>query len=454
MAPEPWATGRRAGKIELQVLIFILILAGSLLLTLFSYLTRLYSERGRFLIRGSRHNIEFFEEQVEPNLRVQMEQAVWAFPLLVQSTLVLIGLLVATWNLEKPFEWTTILGEAIFLLLDVLLFGLVIPNVLLSRTEGKWLRHWAGIVRTSVRLVYPVVAVGQFLHRIAMLGAGPEEELHPPAETIEALMQAGEEEGLLEKEDRKLIQSVVEFGDKTVREVMTPRQAIVAVPSRTTLSELKQMLATKRYTRIPIYEGDLDHMIGFVHSGDLFAVEEAAAERQSVQELVRLAPIVPETKLISELLPELQQKAPMAFVVDEYGSVSGLVTVEDLVEEIVGEIRDEHEPMDVISEGAGRYNIPGDLDLDRLRELFDVRLEDTGEARTVSGLVTDLLGRVPAAGERLQWDELSFLITEANGRRVLRMVVTGPVREPAKHSEPSIEAPTGGRSSGSSQPAA
>ena len=172
------------------------------------------------------------------------------------------------------------------------------------------------------------------------------------------------------------------------------------------------------------------------------------------QELVRLAPVVPETKPISELLPELQQKAPMAFVVDEYGSVSGLVTVEDLVEEIVGEIRDEHEPMDVISEGAGRYNIPGDLDLDRLQELFDVRLEDTGEARTVSGLITDFLGHVPAAGVRLQRDELSFLITEANGRRVLRMVVIGPVKETAKRSQPSVGAPTRGRSSGPSQPAA
>jgi CBS domain containing-hemolysin-like protein len=284
------------------------------------------------------------------------------------------------------------------------------------------------------------VAVSQFLHRVGTLGSPRGEESEPVSHTenIEALMQAGEEEGLLEKEDRRLIQSVVEFGDTTVREVMTPRQEIVAVPARTTLAQLKQTLATKRYTRIPVYEGDLDHMVGFVHAGDLFAVEEEE-ERRTVQELLRPVTFVPETKPISELLTELQQKAQIAIVVDEYGSVAGLVTVEDMVEEIVGEIRDEHEVLDVIPQGEGRYSVPGGMDLGRLQELFDVRLEDTGGATTVSGLVTETLGRVPAVGEKLERDGLVFHVTESDGRRVIRLLVTGPATTPSLFPETPTE---------------
>jgi len=337
----------------------------------------------------------------------------------------------------------TLLQEAALLLLDVLVFGLVIPNILLTRTSGKWLHSWIGALRISVRMAFPLVAICQFLHHVSTLGGRSEEEggAASQSENIEALMQAGEEEGLLEKEDRRLIQSVVEFGDTTVREVMTPRQQMVAVPAQTTLSQLRQMLATKRFTRIPVYEGDIDHMVGFVHAGDLFAVEEADLERRTVQELLRPVNFVPETKRISELLDELKQSAQIAIVVDEYGSVAGLATVEDLVEEIVGDIRDEHEMMDVRPLGDDRYSMSGSMHLDRLQELFDVRLGDSGEATTVSGLVTDTLGRVPAAGERIERDGLVFHISESNGRRVVRLVVTGPPTKSSGASEAKTKIP-------------
>jgi CBS domain containing-hemolysin-like protein len=418
------------------VLCLSLIFVCSLLLSLFSYLTRLSSERGHFLIRGSRSNVEFYEEEIEPKLGITMEQAAWAFPLLVQLTVLLLGLTLAAWNLGRPFAWETLLQEAVFLLLDVLVFGLVIPNILLTRTSGKWLHSWLGALLVAVRLAYPLVAVCQFLHHLSTLGIRSEEEPQPGSQSdIEALMQAGEEEGLLEKEDRKLIQSVVEFGDTTVREVMTPRQQIVAVPAQTTLGQLRQTLATNRFTRIPAYEGDIDHMVGFVHAGDLFAVEESDLERRTVQELLRPVVFVPETKRISELLEELKQAAQIAIVVDEYGSVAGLVTVEDMVEEIVGDIRDEHEVSDVHPLGDGRYSMSGRTRLDRLLDLFDVQLDNLGEAATVSGLVTDTLGRVPATGERVERDGLIFHISESNGRRVIRLVVTGPPKRSSDSSE-------------------
>jgi len=161
------------------------------------------------------------------------------------------------------------------------------------------------------------------------------------------------------------------------------------------------------------------------------------ASRETVRPFVRPLLFVPETKPIAKLLKELQQTTPMAIVVDEYGSVAGLATVEDMVEEIVGEIRDEHEAQDVIPQGEGKYSIPGSLDLDRLHDLFGVRLEDTGDASTVSGLVTGVLGRVPAAGEVLQQEGLQFQVTEANGRRVVRLLVSGP----AESSEAVLPAP-------------
>ncbi|MBI2819657.1 MAG: HlyC/CorC family transporter [Acidobacteria bacterium] len=425
------------------VVFLMLILVCSLLLTLFSYLTRLSSERGHFLIRGSKDNVEIYEEEIEPKLGITMEHAAWAFPLLVQVSVLLLGLTLAAWNLGRPFAWVTLLQEAALLLLDVLVFGLVIPNILLTRTSGKWLHSWIGALRISVRIAYPLVSICQFLHHVSTLGGRSEEEEKSTSqsENIEALMQAGEEEGLLEKEDRKLIQSVVEFGDTTVREVMTPRQQMVAVPVQTTLNQLRQTLATKRFTRIPVYEGDIDHVVGFVHAGDLFAVGESDLERRTVQELLRPVSFVPETKRISELLDELKQSAQIAIVVDEYGSVAGLATVEDLVEEIVGDIRDEHEMMDIHPLGEGQYSMSGGIHLDRLQELFDVRLDDSGEASTVSGLVTDTLGRVPAAGERIERDGLVFQISESNGRRVIRLVVTGPPPKSSEASETKTQIP-------------
>jgi len=418
---------------SMHLLIAILILAGSLLLTLYSYVNRLYTEKGRFLIRGSKDNVDFFEEHIEPKLGVGPEKAELTFPLLIQGDLILLALLVASWGLGQPWGWETALQAAVFLLLDVLLFAQVLPNVLLTRTAGEWLRSGAGILRASILLVSPLVSISQFLHHVATLAKQEvAESAEPtPSEHIEALMQAGEEEGLLEQGDRKLIQSVVEFGSKTVREVMTPRPEIFAVSGDTPLEELKRRLTTRRFSRVLVYEGDLDHIIGFVHSLDVALPSASEPVRKSVRELLRPIPFVPETKLVCELLKEIQQKAPIAIVVDEYGMVAGVVTVEDMVEEIVGEIRDEHEVLDVIPQGPGAFSVPGSMDLDRLQELFGVRIEETAGATTVSGLVTNRMGRVPGPGEVYPCDGLEFRVLDSNGRRVLRFVITGPTEKPS-----------------------
>ena len=432
----------------LNLFLALLILGSSVLLILYSYVSRLYSEKGRFLVRGSKHNVEFFEEQIEPSLGITMEKAGLTFPLLVQMDLVLLVLLMASWNPFQPLRWDGLLQGGIFLVLDVLLCAQVVPALLLTSTHGHWLESCKRTLRISIRIVSPLVALCQILQSLVSLGKEEEGAEHPtPSENIEALMMAGEEEGFLEKEDRKLIQSVVEFGDKTVREVMTPRPEIVAVPAETMVDQMKQILAKRRFSRVPVYEGDLDHILGFVHAMDLFALSDAESSNETVRRFVRPLLFVPETKPIAKLLKELQQTTPMAVVVDEYGSAAGLATVEDMVEEIVGEIRDEHEAEDVILQGVGIYSVPGSLDLDRLHELFGVRLEQPGAASTVSGLMTGVLGRVPSPGEILQRYGLQFQVTEANGRRVVRLLVSGPAESsssvlPAPDQQPDARDPS------------
>ncbi|MSO19808.1 MAG: HlyC/CorC family transporter [Acidobacteria bacterium] len=410
----------------MHLLITTLFIICSLLLALFVFVSRLALGRGRFAVRGAKNDLPYFTEMIEPKLGLSEERAQWTFPVLVQATISLQGFLLAAWNMGQPFDWETLLQQAAILLLNVILFGQVIPYVLLTHTDGRWLVHSLGILRASILASMPLVAISQFLHHIATLG-GPAEEDREPAtatENIEALIEAGEEEGLIEKDDRRLIQSVVEFGDKTVRDVMTPRPEIIAVPHRTTLSDLRQILAEHRFTRLPVYEQDIDHIIGFIHAGDLFAVAEDEHSERTVQQLLRSVPFVPETKRISELLQDLQTGSQMAIVVDEYGSVAGLATVEDMVEEIVGEIRDEHDEMDVLPRGENSWSVPGGLSLDRLQGLFDITLGEAGEASTVAGLITHTLGRVPATGETLERDGLRYRITESNGRRITRLDVS------------------------------
>ncbi len=412
--------------ILLPTLIFLL----SLLLTLFSYVNRLYSEKGRFLIRGSQDNVDFFEDQVEPKLKVEMEKAGFTFPLLVWINLIVLAMAVTWWTFSASLHWLMLVEAGVFLVLDVILFAQVIPNVLLTRTSGKWLLSATGLLRFCVLLIFPLVAVSRFLYDIATLGKESEREGAKPSasENIEALIQAGEEEGLIEEEDRKLIRSVVEFGDKTVREVMTPRPEIFAVPAETLLSQLKQMPAERRFSRIPIYQDDLDHILGFIHVRDLLPLSDEALSRHTVTKFLQPLSFVPETKPVAELLKEIQQKAQIAIVVDEYGSIAGLATVEDMVEEIVGEIHEEHEARDAIPQGDRAYSVAGNMDLDRLQELFGVRVENTGDATTVSGLVTSTMGRVPGQGEILKKDGLVFQVTESNGRRVLRLSISQPAQ--------------------------
>jgi CBS domain containing-hemolysin-like protein len=247
------------------------------------------------------------------------------------------------------------------------------------------------------------------------------EEPPTPAENIEALISAGTEEGLIEEEDRKLIQSVVEFGDKVVREVMTPRPNIVAISADAPLEQLRQLVINEQYSRIPAYEQNIDQIAGFVHVRDMFELEEQDRERRTVRELLRPLMFVPESKPVNDLMRQMQQEnTHMVIVVDEYGNTAGLATMEDLLEVIIGEIRDEHEPdSDIAEDGKGGYIVSGNFDLDRVGDLFEsFHPQEDIESTTVGGLLTEWLGRVPAAGEFVERDGIRFEVLASDELRV------------------------------------
>jgi len=406
--------------------IFVAVLL-SAALVLASYFHLLYAEAIRIRPRETGRSLPFFEENLRPRLAFEVETGVARFAAVKQCVLVLLTLdFVLLRVSEQPVTMPALL-EAFALAAIVLVFcAYLAPHVLVTRTTGDWALRFVWPARLLSAAVLPLLIVVGFLYSIADLGVESKAEESPatPEENIEALMDAGQQEGLLGEDDRKLIHSVVEFGDKTVREVMTPRPRIVAIEASSSLEELRQLLIHEKYSRIPVYRHDIDEILGFVHVRDLLEVEESERELR-VTELLRPVLFVPETKRVNNLLREMQEKVQqMAIVVDEYGNTAGLATMEDLVEEIVGEIRDESEPVsDVVEEPDHSIRISGDLAVDRLRDLIGYRPDQDLESTTVAGLVTERLGHVPEAGEKLQLDGIEIEVLASDGLRVERLRV-------------------------------
>jgi putative hemolysin len=409
----------------LAVTVALLLLLG--LLTLVSYVDRVYQEAGRFLSREFQNNIDVFEQRIEPELRVSRSRAALSMAVLTQFTMaaiaLLIGYIIFSEQLWNVYE---ILQATISLILIVIVCNRFLPFVFFSRTRGEWLIHWTMVLRVLIYLVLPVTIVLGFLQSVTSLTRqNTTEQPESPAEAVDALIEAGQEEGIIQEGDRDLIQSVVEFSGKTVREAMKPRPAMFAVPSDTTVERFIEMLRTKHYARVPVYEGSVHNIKGIVYAQDVLQVPDTEAHVRTLDTLMRRdVYFVPESKLGSDLLREMQkQNVRMAIVVDEYGGVAGLVTIEDLVEEIVGEIRDEHDKPEIVREGERSFIVSGGMDVDRLDELFGSKPEGK-ESATIAGLVSELAGRIPGKGETVEDDGLRFEVLESTDRKVERVRVT------------------------------
>lgn len=327
----------------------------------------------------------------------------------------------------------------VFLVLAIVGFVLAceqaVPLLLTHRDPERILEVTLPIFDAVVRPIDPITMM-----LVAVFASARRERAAPGAvetpqetDTAQAPPAAGQEEGLMQQEERRLLQSIVDFGDTLVREVMTPRPDIVAIHVDATLDELHALFREQEYSRIPVYRDNLDNIVGLVYVKDLFQHTETPGGERPITGLMRAPYFVPETKKVSELLRELQRgHIQSAIVVDEYGGTAGVVTIEDLLEEIVGEIRDEYdvETEPIVDEGNGSFVVSGKVDVDKLAERLDVKIEREG-FETVGGFLLARLGRVPAVGESFELDGLTVDIVEVERRRVnkIRTRRTHPVTD-------------------------
>ncbi len=408
--------------------------------TLASYISRVYAEFGKILTREIEENLDAWEELIEPQLGLTREHAAISAAVVQQLALGVIALEFGAVLFDRSPHmgrptYAEIAQAVLGVVLVVVFCNQVLPSLLFNRTRGRWVRRLAWPIRLLLWLMTPITVFIRFFFSVASLAETPVSEEQEAAVDVEALLEAGEEEGILEESDRDLVRSAVEFGDKLVREVMTPRPEVFAVPSDITLEKFLELLREHNFSRVPVYFGSLDNVTGIAFAHDLLQITDEEARTRTVASIEREAAFVPETKRGYELLREMQrEKQHMRVVIDEYGGVSGLVTIEDLLEEIVGNIRDEHEEEVPIEEPQrepnGVWLVPGSFPVDQLADLFGepVEVGDAYEATTLGGLVSEIEGRIPLAGEVVVLERagLRMEIVASTDRRVERLRVFPP----------------------------
>ena len=390
---------------------FAIVIVLAAIDTLAAYISRVYSDFGKILSREDQDNLDSWEECIEPRLRLTRDHASICAAVVQQLALGGIALEFGA----VLFDRAPHLGRPSYPEIGQAVLGMVVvvgicnqllPVLLFNRTRGRWPVRLLWPIRLLFWAVTPVTVVLRLFLSVATLSEQPSGTEEQPAADVEALIEAGEEEGILERSDSDLVRNAVEFGDKLVREVMTPRPEVFAVPESVTLERFLEMLREHNYSRVPVYSGSLDEVSGIAFSHDLLQISDEEARTRTVGSIQRPAVFVPETKRGYELLREMQrEKQHMCIVVDEYGGMSGLVTIEDLLEQIVGNIRDEHEEDLTVEEPqrepGGAWVIPGGFPVDQLGDLFGEPLEhdEEYEATTIGGLVSEAEGRIPHAGE-------------------------------------------------------
>jgi magnesium and cobalt transporter len=275
----------------------------------------------------------------------------------------------------------------------------------------------------SAPVVSPLAKLAQSV-RGEVANGEPEAGEDPEAEA-EAFIEVAEQEGILEKSEGRMVRGIVDLGDTLVREIMTPRTDILALPAEVPVREALRLLRRSNHTRLPVYRSTIDEVVGILHVRDLVRAWEEGSDSDSITAYVRPAFFVPEILSVADLLSEMRTRTHIALAVDEYGGIAGLVTLEDVLEEIVGDIRDEHDLEEalVLKQPDGTWLVSGSAHVDQLDAFFDVELEDPREFDTVGGLVVSAMGKVPEVGETLEVHGLRFEVVEADPRRVYRVKI-------------------------------
>jgi putative hemolysin len=398
-------------------------------LPIFSYLTLIYRELGRMNTGRVHEHLEIFEAEIEPKLRVKRRSGgrtfrilghFWLAFLVLETTRGVVYFVSGTW--ESLIEF------CVFLTLEVVIAMHFVPDMLLYRTTGRWLLPLLPLIRAAMWLAWPVRVFLEGAESLARISEQEPEmtQEQRTEERIEALVDAAEEEGIIAADQADLIEQVVEFSDKRVREVMTPRPDIVAIAADATLEELHAKFVEEKFSKMPVYEKSLDDIFGVVHAQDLLHIADQDLPKRKVRELVRPVLFMPETKAGSELLREMRQKGqPLAVIIDEHGSVAGIATVEDLVEEIVGERWNggKAPAPDVVREADGGLVMRGSMAIRDVEELLGVNFgKDADETvTTIAGLLSHVSGKVPAPGDKVDLEGYRFEVLEANQRKALRL---------------------------------
>ena len=315
----------------------------------------------------------------------------------------------------------------------MLLFRQLVPRIIASRNPEVVLLYLLPLLRLAHLLMLPF---SRILMRVMNYFQRWEEQIETnneeekSEEEIQAFIDAGQEEGILESKESAMIQSIVHFGDKVAREVMTPRTQIIAVDIHSNIEKLLHLILSKRHTRIPVFRDDLDNIEGIIHERDVLRMLQRSEKPDNLRSLVKPVNFVPETKPVDDLLQEMKDKGDqLVLVVDEYGGISGLITMKDLIEEIVGSIRDESETdgEKIIEEGSGVFIVPGRLELSTLQEKLGMPLVEDTECTTVAGAVVELFGKLPATGEKIEHQGVHIEVLDADRRRVHRLRLRVPI---------------------------
>jgi putative hemolysin len=413
--------------IQIWAYIASLVILG-LGLPVFSYLALIYRELGRMTTGRVHEHLDIFEAEIEPKLRINRRSGGRTFRILGHFWLAFIVLETTRGVMYlMPNRWEAGVQFLVFLTLEVVIAMHFVPDMLLYRTTGHWLLPLLPLIRMAMWLVWPIRVFLEGAESLARISER-EVERTPEQRTeegIEALVEVAEEEGIIEPEQADLIEQVVEFSDKRVREVMTPRPDVVAMQADAPLEEMHARFVETKFAKMPVYEKSLDDIIGVIHAQDLLQIADSDLPKRKVRELARSVLFVPETKLGSDLLKEMRQKGQsLAIVIDEHGTVAGIATIEDLVEEIVGERGADSTPApDAVREPDGSLVLRGSMSISHVEELLGVRFgENAAETvTTIAGLLSHVSGKVPAPADKIDLAGYRFEVLEANQRKVLRL---------------------------------
>ncbi len=388
---------------------------------------------------GLRRLITEAEERSKSRSSVFLKQVLgnrsrfsFAISATIQMLLVAVAVLVTSISLTLFQERRFVLVGLLAGLVLAGIFRQLVPLFISTRDPEGTLLFLLPVIRPLLPLM--AFAADPF-HRLFDRSRRKEQELENGAEDeeqdteddIQALIDVGEAEGILEEEEGELIHSILEFGDTHVSEVMTPRPDIVAVAAEATVREARDVMIESKYSRLPVYRDQIDNVEGLIYVRDLLERWAEDNEDGPIASLVRPVYFVPETKPVAVLLEEMQKAhVQLSMVVDEYGGVSGLVTVEDILEEIVGEIEDEdiagEELEEIVEQGEGCYEVVGSTEIGKIERLFDMEIE-TDDFTTIAGLVINESGKVPQSGEKLSFRGLEVEVLEADERRIGRLRV-------------------------------